>query len=124
MRARPSLRIEQCLWISTIYPLLQCQSSSGSLVRASDQNSEEPGLNHGWISMSFCTKYRYINIHSILLWNSFFVPLPTTSLNQLIHPFFVVKVDALGISYFEQNTPDLRDSSQPNCRMTSLAAAI
>ena len=99
MRARPSLRIEQCLWISTIYPLLQCQSSSGSLVRASDWNSEDPGSNPGWISMSFCAKYRYLNIPSS------FVPLPTTSLNQLIHPFFVVKVDALGISYFEQNTP-------------------
>ena len=28
---RSSLRIELCLWINTIYPLLQCQSSSGSI---------------------------------------------------------------------------------------------
>ena len=28
---RSNLRIELCLWIYTIYPLLQCQSSSGSV---------------------------------------------------------------------------------------------
>ena len=50
---RSSLRIELCLWINAIYPLLQCQSSSSSLVRASDWHSEDPGSNPGWISMSF-----------------------------------------------------------------------
>ena len=36
---RSNLRIKQCLWH---YPLL--------LVKASDQNLEDPGLNLGWIS--------------------------------------------------------------------------
>ena len=31
-----TLRFEMCLWINTIYPLLQCQSSRGSVGRASD----------------------------------------------------------------------------------------
>ena len=46
-------RTPLCVWIYTIYPLFQCQSSSGSLVRASDWNSEDPGSNLGWISMPF-----------------------------------------------------------------------
>ena len=37
-----------CLSIYTI-----CQSSVARLVRASDQHSEDPGSNPGWISMSF-----------------------------------------------------------------------
>ena len=41
--------------VCAVYPLLQCQSSSSSLVRASDRNSEDPGSNPGWISMSFFT---------------------------------------------------------------------
>ena len=65
---RSSLRIELCLWINAIYPLLQCQSSSSSLVRASDQNSEDPGLNPGWISMSSfvikTTFHDYLNCQS------------------------------------------------------------
>ena len=46
---RDPARELNCVWINAIYPLLQYQSSSGS----SDQNSEDPGLNPGWISMSF-----------------------------------------------------------------------
>lgn len=34
-----------CMAIYTIYPLLRCQTSSGSMLRASDQNLEEPRLN-------------------------------------------------------------------------------
>ena len=62
-KKRSSLKIELSLrigtvsiWINAIYPLLQCQSSSGSVgIRASDQNLEDPGSNPGWISMSFFT---------------------------------------------------------------------
>ena len=49
-----SLRIKQCLWINAIYPLLQCQSSSSSLVRASDQH---PGSTCAWILMSSFHQY-------------------------------------------------------------------
>ena len=51
-----------CLWINTIYPLLQCQSSSSSLVRVSDWNSEDPGSNPGWISMSFFCHHSALQI--------------------------------------------------------------
>ena len=62
-KKRSSLKIELSLrignvsiWTNAIYPLLQCQSSSGSVgIRASDQNLEDPGSNPGWISMSFFT---------------------------------------------------------------------
>ena len=42
--------------------LLLCQSSSNSLVRASDWNSEDPGLNPGWISMSFFRHHSTLQI--------------------------------------------------------------
>ena len=32
---------------NTIYPLLQCQKSSGSAGKSTDQTSEDPGLNPG-----------------------------------------------------------------------------
>ena len=46
-----------CGYIYAIYPLLQCQSSSSSVGKsiwpASDQHSDDPGINLGWIPMSF-----------------------------------------------------------------------
>ena len=51
---RSNLKIKQCLWL---YTLLLCQSFSGStVVRASDQNLEDPGLNPGWIYSYFSNK--------------------------------------------------------------------
>ena len=42
--------------------LLLCQSSSNSLVRASDWNSEDPGSNPGCISMSFFRHHSTLQI--------------------------------------------------------------
>ena len=38
--------------VCTIYPLLRCQSSSGPMLRAFDQNLEGTGWNPGWILTS------------------------------------------------------------------------
>ena len=74
---RSNLRIELCLWIYTIYPLLQYTRTALALLeRASDQHSEDPGSNPGWISLSFFTtnscSYHTVGCFTCMPINDFF----------------------------------------------------
>ena len=50
---RSNLRIELCLWIYTIHPLLQCQSSSGSVGKSIWLAFRRPSSNPCWIKVFF-----------------------------------------------------------------------
>ena len=56
-------RVELCLWINASVPMPELQWLM-QLVRASDQNSEDPGSNSGWISMSFHHLQYHIVLHN------------------------------------------------------------
>ena len=83
-----------------IYLLLQCQSSSSSLVRASDQNSEDPGSNPAWISMSFFTKQGQCKpwpwpIHGVSTWVWCWFSSPKIS--ESVNPFQGCATEAVGV---------------------------
>ena len=58
---------EQYLWINAISMLCSnARAPVAQLVRASDWNSEDPGSNPGWISMSFFSIYLSICLSGLV----------------------------------------------------------
>ena len=49
--------------LNKVYVLLHARAPVADLVRVSDQSSEDPGSNRGWISISFFT----LSLHTLLL---------------------------------------------------------